>query len=82
MLALGNLREELILAVLPYQTDDLAERERVASAAERMAVWVIERGGHGNPDLPRYAPFRSSFSKGGGAKRARFWNCPIPRIVR
>ena len=55
MLALVNLREELILAVLPYQADDLAERERVVAAAERMAAWVIERGGHVNPNLPRYA---------------------------
>ncbi len=51
----SNLREELILAVLPYQADDLAERERVAAAAERMAAWVVERGGHANPNLPRYA---------------------------
>jgi ATP/maltotriose-dependent transcriptional regulator MalT len=55
VLALVNLREELILAVLPYQADDLAERERVAAAAERMAAWVVARGGHPNPNLPRYA---------------------------
>ena len=54
-LALYNLSEDLLYAVLPYQADDLAERERVAAAAERMAAWVIERGGHGNPNLPRYA---------------------------
>src|SRR5262249_48016227 len=45
-------REELILVVLPYQGDDLAERERVATEAERAAAWVIERGGHVNPNLP------------------------------
>jgi DNA-binding NarL/FixJ family response regulator len=55
VMALGNLREELILSVLPYRADDLAERERAAAAAERMAVWVVERGGHVNPNLPRYA---------------------------
>jgi DNA-binding CsgD family transcriptional regulator len=54
VLALVNLREELMLAVLPYQADDVAERERVAAAAERLAAWVVERGGHGNPHLPRY----------------------------
>jgi DNA-binding CsgD family transcriptional regulator len=54
-LALANLREELLLVVLPYQADDLAERERVAAAAERMAASVIARGGHVNTDLPRYA---------------------------
>jgi DNA-binding CsgD family transcriptional regulator/tetratricopeptide (TPR) repeat protein len=53
--ALANQREELIVAVLPYQADDLVERERVVAAAERMATWVIERGGHVNPHLPRYA---------------------------
>jgi ATP/maltotriose-dependent transcriptional regulator MalT len=52
--ALINLREELIHSVLPYQADDLAERERVAAAAERMAVRVIEAGGDVNPNLPRY----------------------------
>jgi DNA-binding NarL/FixJ family response regulator len=51
----AKLREELIVAVLPYQADDLAERERVATAAERMAVWVVERGGHRDPHLPQYA---------------------------
>ena len=55
MLALRREREELILAVLPYQADDLAERERVAAAAERTAAWVVARGGHANPNLPRYA---------------------------
>jgi DNA-binding CsgD family transcriptional regulator len=54
-LALFNLHAELLLAVLPYQADDLAERERVAAAAERMARWVVERGGHGNLSLPGYA---------------------------
>jgi DNA-binding CsgD family transcriptional regulator len=54
VLALVGLREELILAVLPYQADDLAERERVAAAAERTAAWVVARGGHPNPHLPRY----------------------------
>jgi DNA-binding CsgD family transcriptional regulator len=53
--ALINLREELILAVLPYQADERAERERVVAATEPMAVWLTERGGHANPDLPRYA---------------------------
>jgi DNA-binding CsgD family transcriptional regulator len=53
--ALVNLREELILAVLPYQADDLTERERVAAAAERMAEWVVNRGGHVNSNLPKYA---------------------------
>jgi DNA-binding CsgD family transcriptional regulator len=55
MLALATLRSELIWGVLPYQADDLVERERVAAAAERMAEWVIERGGHADPNLPRYA---------------------------
>ena len=55
LFALMRKREELILAVLPYQADDLAERERVAAAAERTARWVVERGGHVNPNLPRYA---------------------------
>jgi hypothetical protein len=53
--ALVNLREELLLVVLPYQADDLAERERVTAEAERMAVWVTERGVHANPNLSRYA---------------------------
>jgi ATP/maltotriose-dependent transcriptional regulator MalT len=53
--ALLNLREELLNVVLPYQADDLVERERVAALAERMAVWVIERGVQGNPNLPEYA---------------------------
>jgi DNA-binding NarL/FixJ family response regulator len=53
--ALINLRDELLLVVLPYQADDLAERERVAAAAERMAAWVVEHGGHMNPNLPQYA---------------------------
>jgi hypothetical protein len=52
--ALDRTREELMLAVLPYQADDLAERERVAAAAERMAAWVLERGGRENPHQPRY----------------------------
>jgi ATP/maltotriose-dependent transcriptional regulator MalT len=43
--------------VLPYQADDLAERERAVAAAERTGVWVVARGGHGNPNLPRYARF-------------------------
>src|SRR5918997_5387167 len=55
LFALMRQREELILAVLPYQADDLAERERVAAAAERTARWVVEHGGHVNPNLPRYA---------------------------
>jgi DNA-binding CsgD family transcriptional regulator len=55
VLALARKREELIMAVLPYQADDLAERERVAAEAERIAVWVVERGGHMNPNLPRFA---------------------------
>jgi hypothetical protein len=55
MFALNKLCEELILAVLPYQADNLAERERIAAAAERMARWMLERGGHGNLNLPRYA---------------------------
>jgi hypothetical protein len=55
VLALVRMREELMSTVLPYQADDLAERERVVAAAERLAVWVIERGGHANPHLPRYA---------------------------
>src|SRR5918999_1237877 len=55
LFALMRKREELILAVLPYKADDLAERELVASAAERTATWVVERGGHVNPNLPRYA---------------------------
>src|SRR5262249_20517336 len=55
VLALSNLREELILAVLPYQADSLAERESVAAPAERIAVWVVERGGSVNPNLPQYA---------------------------
>jgi DNA-binding CsgD family transcriptional regulator len=55
LFALGQLREELIVAVLPYQADDLAERERVAAEAEQMAAWVVARGGHGSANLPRYA---------------------------
>jgi DNA-binding CsgD family transcriptional regulator len=55
VIALLNLREELMLAVLPYRADDLAERERVTAAAERMAAWVTERGGHVYPNLSRYA---------------------------
>ena len=55
LFALMRKREELILAVLPYQADDLAERELVAAAAERTARWVVEHGGHVNPNLPRYA---------------------------
>jgi DNA-binding NarL/FixJ family response regulator len=55
LFALMRKREELILAVLPYQADDLAERELVAAAAERTARWVVEHGGHMNPNLPRYA---------------------------
>ncbi len=52
--ALGNLNLELFCVLLPYQADDLAERERIVSAAELMAEWVIERGGHENPNLPWY----------------------------
>ncbi len=55
LFALMRKREELILAVLPYQADDLAERELVAAAAERTAMWVVEHGGHVNANLPRYA---------------------------
>ncbi len=54
LFALGNLREELIYAVLPFQADDLAERERVAEAAERMAVWVNGRGSSANSNLLPY----------------------------
>ena len=54
LFALMRAREELILAVLPYHADDLAERELVASAAERTAMWVVERGGLADPNLPRY----------------------------
>jgi DNA-binding CsgD family transcriptional regulator/tetratricopeptide (TPR) repeat protein len=53
--AFVNLREDLMFAVLPYQADDLAEREWVAEAAERTARWVVERGGHANPHLARHA---------------------------
>ena len=52
--ALGNLNLELFCVVLPYQADELAERERVAAAGQQMAAWVIERGGHENPNLPLY----------------------------
>jgi DNA-binding CsgD family transcriptional regulator len=55
VLAHGNLRSELICVVLPYRADDLAERERVANAAERMAEWVVAHGGHADSNLPRYA---------------------------
>jgi DNA-binding NarL/FixJ family response regulator len=54
VLALASMRSELICAVLPYQADDLAERERVAAAAEQLALWVIEHGGHVNPNLAQY----------------------------
>jgi DNA-binding CsgD family transcriptional regulator len=54
-IALYNLLEQLMYLALPYRADDLAERERVAAAAERTAARVVERGGHGNPNLPRYA---------------------------
>ena len=72
LFALMRKREELILAVLPYQADDLAERELVAAAAERTARWVVEHGGHVNPNLPRYAGSRCWCWKGDGARRARF----------
>jgi DNA-binding CsgD family transcriptional regulator len=52
--ALGNLNLELFCVLLPFQADDLAERDRVVAAAELMAEWVIERGGHENPNLPLY----------------------------
>ncbi len=55
VLALASLRSQLLCAVLPYQADNLAERERVAAASEHMARWVTERGGHANPNLPHYA---------------------------
>lgn len=55
VLALAKLREELIFALLPYQADDLMERERVATAAERMARWAVEHGGRVNANLPRFA---------------------------
>lgn len=55
LFTLMRQREELILAVLPFHADDLDERERVAAAAERTAIWVSERGGHVNADLSRYA---------------------------
>src|SRR5262249_43061510 len=55
VLALINLHEELILAVLPYQADDLAERELIVAATERLAGRVVERGGHVDPHLPEYA---------------------------
>jgi DNA-binding NarL/FixJ family response regulator len=55
VLALASQRAELIHVTLQYLADDLAERERVAAEAERMATWVVERGGHRNPHLPRYA---------------------------
>jgi DNA-binding CsgD family transcriptional regulator len=55
LFTLMRQREELILTVLPFHADELAERERVAAAAERTAVWISERGGHVNADLPRYA---------------------------
>ena len=44
----------MFCVLLPYQADDLAERERVVTAAELMAEWVIARGGHENSNLPRY----------------------------
>jgi DNA-binding NarL/FixJ family response regulator len=55
VLALASQRAELIHVTLQYRADNLAERERVAAEAERMATWVVERGGHRNPHLPRYA---------------------------
>lgn len=55
VLALVNQRVELIVGVLPYQADDLAERERAAAAAEQMAVWAIGRGARVNANLPQYA---------------------------
>src|SRR5207249_2583815 len=55
MMAHSSLRGDLINAVLPYQADDLAERERVAAAAEQTALRIIERDSRMNPDLPLYA---------------------------
>jgi ATP/maltotriose-dependent transcriptional regulator MalT len=55
MFAYANHREEMIHAVLPYQSDDLVGRERVAAAAARMAIRSVERGGHVSTDLPRFA---------------------------
>jgi DNA-binding CsgD family transcriptional regulator/tetratricopeptide (TPR) repeat protein len=53
--ALFNLREELINVVLPYQADDLVERERVVAVTEQLAMQVTERGGDMNPTLSRCA---------------------------
>jgi DNA-binding CsgD family transcriptional regulator len=55
VLALANQRVELIVTVLPYQADDLAEREQVAAATEQLAIWAIERGARVNENLPQYA---------------------------
>jgi hypothetical protein len=80
--ALFILREQLMMLVLPYRADDLAERERVAAEAERTMAWVVERGGHANPDLCRGTPAsRRACSKGGGARHARSSSRPIRRIL-
>ena len=55
VLALANQRVELIVAVLPYHADDLAEREQSAAAAEQLAVWAIGCGARVNANLPQYA---------------------------
>jgi DNA-binding NarL/FixJ family response regulator len=54
MMAHSTLRGELIYVVLPYEADDLAERARVAAAAERTLVGVIERDNPMNTELPLY----------------------------
>ncbi len=50
-----GLCEQLILVVLPYQADDLDERERMAEAAVEVAQWMLERGVHRNANLAGYA---------------------------
>jgi ATP/maltotriose-dependent transcriptional regulator MalT len=78
VLAVGNLREELILAVLPYHADDLSERERVAVVAEQTAAWVIERGGHVNPNLPQYARIPLLVLEGQWRQARRILESPDP----
>ena len=55
LLVLAKQREELLLVVLPYQTDDLAERERVAAVAERTAQLLLETGARADVELPDFA---------------------------
>lgn len=52
LLTFAKQREEFVLRVLPYLTDDLAGRERALATVEREALHLLKTGACHDPTLP------------------------------